>query len=265
MTGLQTLAYALGMTAPLLILVFVLSRLLVRVGLAGIAALISFFPLSMSILQLSILPGIVIHELSHYFACLLTLTPVLEVRLFSPQPDGTMGWVRHAETGPIRRLVIALAPFIGCSVVMYLLIRFGFPSDNIDQLRILPDDLLSGIQAALDAVIVTLRSADLRSILTWVLLDILFATAVAIAPSDADLAPLTAFVIGISVVLIGLYVANQYFGWGLERSSLLNGMAGLLGSLLQYFNALLLFAVAVVGIVALFVVPVGLIGRFVRG
>jgi hypothetical protein len=121
------------------------------------------------------------------------------------------------------------------------------------------------VRTAVDAVAATLRSADLRSILTWVFLDILFATAVAIAPSDADLAPLSIFLVGVVVVVIGVYVANQYFGWGIERSPLLNGIADFTASVLQYFNALLLFAVAVVGIVALFVVPVGLIGRLLRG
>jgi hypothetical protein len=56
---------------------------------------------------------------------LITLTPIYEVHLFRfrREPDGSvqLGEVVHRDTGPIRNFLIAIAPLIGASLLIYLL------------------------------------------------------------------------------------------------------------------------------------------------
>jgi len=60
-------------------------------------------------------PGTVLHELSHYFLCKLLGVQTGRVSLFRPQQteDGfTLGYVEHAQSDPIRRVLISVAPLL---------------------------------------------------------------------------------------------------------------------------------------------------------
>jgi len=155
MSGLETLAYALGATVALMTAVFVLSRILLRFGLLPLAAVFSLSGFNTTL-------ATVIHELSHYLACLLTGVRVRQVRLFSPQKDGAMGWVLSDPSDPLRRSLIALAPFLGGSIAIYLLVRFGLPASHLDPLALAPQDLVEGFRAALIAIVDIIKAADLR-------------------------------------------------------------------------------------------------------
>jgi uncharacterized membrane protein (DUF485 family) len=61
--------------------------------------------------------GVIIHELSHWFACVVTRTHVFEVSFF----DETGGHVKHAVRGPVLMSFIAMFPLIGCSLFMMFL------------------------------------------------------------------------------------------------------------------------------------------------
>ncbi|MBI4577044.1 MAG: hypothetical protein HY722_12350 [Planctomycetes bacterium] len=71
--------------------------------------------------------GTAVHESSHATGCLLTRTPIREWKLFSPQPDGTLGWVTHDQAGRVATAIISVAPIFGNTLVLYLLARFVFP------------------------------------------------------------------------------------------------------------------------------------------
>jgi len=264
MSGLETLAYALGVTVALMGVIFVLSRILLRFGVLPLAAAFSLSGFNVLLLYLLIFPGTVIHELSHYLACLLTGVRVRQVRLFSPQKNGAMGWVMSDPADPLRRSVIALAPFVGGSLAIYALVRFGLPSGQIDPLTIAPNDVAQGFSTAFTSIVNALRTADLHQVTTVLVLYVLFSLGFAVAPSNEDLAPLATYgLLAVGLVLV-VRVVDTHYALGLARSALLNNTAIFLTGVFQRLNALLLFACAVVGLGTLLIVPVAMVAYWLR-
>lgn len=62
------------------------------------------------------MPGTVLHELSHFVACKALGVATGQVNLFRPRraEDGsfTLGYVMHAEAGPLRGALVAIAPLL---------------------------------------------------------------------------------------------------------------------------------------------------------
>jgi hypothetical protein len=264
MGGFDALAYALGMALALMAVLFVLSRLVVRYGLVPLSAALSFSGFNTSLFYLLILPGTVVHELSHYLACIVTFVRVRQLRLFSPQSDGTLGWVAYDKPDPFRRSLIALAPFIGGSVGIFLIVHAAFPAAQLAPLAPAPGDVTQSLSAAMSSIIVTLRSADLGQVVTWIVLYLLFSLSFGVAPSNDDLAPLAVYGLAALAVVIGVRLADEQFGWGLVQSSEVDSAATLLARLFQGLNGLLLFACAVVGMGALVLVPIATLVYWLR-
>lgn len=71
-------------------------------------------------------PGTVVHELGHAIFCLIFLHKIDEISLFHPEPDGTLGYVKHAWDPAslyqrVGNFFIGTGPiWFGCAVV-YLL------------------------------------------------------------------------------------------------------------------------------------------------
>jgi hypothetical protein len=263
MGGLDALVYALALTVALMAALFGLSRLLMRFGILPLSAALSLSGFNSFLFYIIVFPGTVVHELSHYLACLLTGVRVHEVKLFSPQQDGAIGWVIHDRADPLRRSLIAIAPFIGGSVAIYVLMRVGL-STPLDPMALLPADLVQSLSSALLAALDTLRTADLHLIETWLILYALFSLGFGVAPSNEDLAPL--FVDGLVAIgfILALKIADQQFMLGLAENSLLNSVGAALAGGVQHLNALLLFACAVEGLGTLFMVPVATLALWLR-
>lgn len=71
-------------------------------------------------------PGTVVHELGHALFCLIFLHKIKEISLFRPEPDGTLGYVKHAWDPSslyqrIGNFYIATGPIWFSCVVVYLL------------------------------------------------------------------------------------------------------------------------------------------------
>ena len=77
------------------------------------------------LLYLLLAPRTIVHELCHLVACLVTLTRVYEVHLFQlrREGDGTvrLGEVEHADVGPVKNFLIAVAPLVGALALIYFL------------------------------------------------------------------------------------------------------------------------------------------------
>lgn len=84
-------------------------------------------------------PGVMVHELSHAAFCLLFCHRITEMKLFSPEADGTLGYVNHAYNpkNPYHRLgnfFIGTGPVWGGIFVVWLLSRWLLPSDDFSEL-----------------------------------------------------------------------------------------------------------------------------------
>lgn len=267
--GLSALAGAATTTVVLMLVLFFLSNLVLLYGLAPLSGIAS--PLSGCsglFFYLLIMPGTVIHELSHLGACVLSRVRVFDVQLFKPQPNGVVGLVVYERCDPVRRNFIAFAPFLGGSLSLYLVMAYTFVgSKALDLTRLTPrlDDMATSLGATLNAVMAVFANADLTKWSTWLFFYLVFSIGFGIAPSKADLSNLLAdglLLIGIS---LGLYLADTYWHLGLLGSDLVNGLAAGLAGLLQRLNALLLFSGVVIGLGTLFLVPMGALLRQLRG
>lgn len=69
-----------------------------------------------------LLPGIIVHEFSHYLACVLVGLPVSKAQFFGKDPH-----VEHAAPADFRTVVVALAPLVGSGLLGLFLWNLALP------------------------------------------------------------------------------------------------------------------------------------------
>jgi hypothetical protein len=83
---------------------------------------------SINAMSFVFLPGIVVHELSHFLTAAVLFVPAGEME-FAPKREGNsvkLGSVRIAKTDPIRRSIIGFAPiFVGLLIIIGTTYLFG--------------------------------------------------------------------------------------------------------------------------------------------
>ena len=173
--------------------------------------------------HLLLAPGTAIHELSHAFASLVLLVPVRKVHLFGlgREADGTArpGEVVHADGGPIRNFVIAMAPLFVAAGLIYGLSAW-----------LLPKNESWGIL--------------LRSGWTYLFLVIVFFIALGLSPSRQDFKALPAFLAAAIVAVLAGYVVVIALSWKWS----LSGAEKEVEAVLRTANAGLLFVLAMVAV-----------------
>ncbi len=77
---------------------------------------------SFGVLILLLLPGTIIHELSHFIIATLLFVPSGNLTIFPKIEEGRVkaGSLHHANTDPIRRTLIGLAPMIVGLLLIYI-------------------------------------------------------------------------------------------------------------------------------------------------
>lgn len=170
-------------------------------------------------------PGTIVHELCHTVASLVLLVPVREVHLFRlrHEPDGTvqLGEVVHADADPVRNFLIAVAPLLGASVLIYFLSVWLLPK---------------GVS----------RELLFRSGGTYLFLVVVFFIALGLSPSPQDLKALPAFLITAFVVgLVGYFVV-----WMVSKEVNLSSTAVTVEKALRTANTGLVFVLVVVVVVS---------------
>ena len=128
-------------TRALLNAVLIISTgILPWIGVAAVLNLISssiqrnmLFPGTRGFIFLTA-PGVVVHELSHAAFCLVFRHRIMKMKLFSPEDNGTLGYVQHQydphsiyqRTG---NFFIGTGPIWGGLFLLYILSRLLLPQD----------------------------------------------------------------------------------------------------------------------------------------
>ncbi len=84
-------------------------------------------------------PGVVVHELSHAAFCPIFFHRITKMKLFSPEEDGTLGYVNHSYNpkNPYQRIgnfFIGTGPVWGGILVIWLISRWLLPSGSWGEL-----------------------------------------------------------------------------------------------------------------------------------
>lgn len=211
--------------------------------------------------------GVPVHELSHAVAFLLTGAGVQKIVLFAPRGlpeyDGATGVVVPARRpSAFSRLVASIAPFFGCSLAAWLVLRLllpasvfvpiSFPTAGSGiSLRVLLDVLVAYLEGMLGAF-ARLQWSDWRTYLTLYLVASLGMGA---APSREDFRRFFPALIGLFVLLLPVFALLQLFADPARifsrLQSLLSGVLIPIGSALSYatvFALLVLLALVVLAI-----------------
>ena len=138
-------------------------------------------------------PGVIIHELSHLFACLITLAKVEEVKLFSLSG----GFVKHKKSKLpiIGEPIISLFPVIGGTISLFIIFfLFGI---NLPDLRFNLNFILESRDLFL---------SEWRNLSFWILIYLSTSIIISIIPSKKDLKNSLS---GLLIILIIIFLAVE--------------------------------------------------------
>ncbi|MFA6908499.1 MAG: hypothetical protein WC289_01300 [Patescibacteria group bacterium] len=191
------------MNAFVLILLPLIAHLAILYFLSRVINRIAYATLGRGWYLITQWPGVIVHELSHAVACLLTFTRVYEVKLFAPS-DETLGYVTHADTkNPFKRIIISTAPLFGSTIVIWLIVKYLMPDLYIDMQSTISTHTAANIRAYAQYFISLFTNIDFTDWRTYVFLYAMIAIASHAAPSKPDMKHALWGIIGV-LLLIGL-------------------------------------------------------------
>lgn len=153
-------------------------------------------------------PGVMIHEIGHAVFCLIFRHKIMEMKLFSPEDDGTLGYVNHSYNPnnfyhKIGNFFIGTGP-----------IWFGFAILWLITWMLLPGEILNshdGASVQIKNFLIYLISADFwtnwKSYL-WLYLALTVASHITLSPPD-----LVGAWDGIITITSAVLFAFLFFGW----------------------------------------------------
>ncbi len=166
--------------------------------------------------------GTPIHELSHLLMCLVFRHRVDNVAFFEPDPSqGRLGYVRHSwrkgnwfeELG---NAFIAVAPLIGGSLVLLLLLGLFYPETISEILNLQPavgGNVISQVRRSVQVVFIhVLRPDNLLTYRFWVFLYLVLCVGSHMAPSWADYQGTRRSLLLLTVITAGLVLIATMTG-----------------------------------------------------
>lgn len=161
--------------------------------------------LVIALFSLILLPGVFIHELSHYLTAIALRVPVLKFSLV-PQTskDGQLrlGFVQTRRCDPVRDSLIGIAPFVFGLIVIGLIGSARLGMESVVKALFLAD-----AQGIVQSFLESTRRTDF-----WVWVYLAFSISSAMLPSGSDRQSWKLIVIGVIIVLIGLLLVGLG-GW----------------------------------------------------
>jgi len=161
---------------------------------------------------LLLLPGVVVHEMSHWLAARLLGVRVSPISIGPERKRGRQvrfGSVQIARADPVRESLIGLAPLISGTALVLVIARWGF-----GLLPTLSTDLATWL---------ALLPACLRAPDGWLWVYLVFAISNAMLPSASDRRPwrtlgvYLGLVLAVAYALLGLPRGSEaWLGWGLS-------------------------------------------------
>lgn len=149
-----------------------------------------------------LLPGILIHELSHWLTATLLGVRTGKISLWPSRRRGKqmrMGSVRVARTDPLRGSLIGLAPLISGSIAILIIGQLVLGLGDLGEV------LLSGEwEPVWKSVVTHLRAPDF-----WLWLYLIFAVSNAMLPSETDREPWRPVLLFMALAALFVYLA----GW----------------------------------------------------
>ena len=176
-------------------------------------------------------PGVMIHELSHAFFCLIFRHKVVKMKLFSPEKDGTLGYVNHVYNPKSRfqrigNFFIGTGPVWGGVFMLWLVTRL-----------LLPSDILSLERGLLEAVfnlaryIISVEFWSRWQSYCWLYLILTISSHVTLSPPD-----LVGATAGASTLIVTVFLFGLALGW---HSSLSSFVDRILHNMLVYTSSIL--------------------------
>lgn len=202
-------------------------------------------------------PGVVVHELSHLLAALLTFTKVTGISLI-PKISGNsreLGSVTHESVkDPFRLILISAFPFIGSAVVIWLLTILLLPKASLSA-PIIPVvnewwQIIDYFQLWFKFVGNLWQAFDISMWQSWLWLYLLICLAAHLAPSGHDLNYTTTglAVLTLLIILVVVIISIVYKPVGFELVNYFAGLVEMLLPLLSFTIALQIMVSCLVGI-----------------
>lgn len=187
-----------------------------------------------------VLPGVVIHELSHWLVALVLGVRVRKLRI-GPVRKGrgrrvSLGSVQVANVDPLRASLIGLAPLLGGTAVILLIGNLVLGIDTLAEMVV--GQGLEGVWPWLGQVV---HVPDV-----WIWLYLIFAISNAMLPSDSDMAAMRPVLIFLGLVALVVLVIGGVPAIPAQVAQIVNALASYLASaLVATLAADLVFMVAI--------------------
>ncbi len=196
----QTSLSAFGLAALLFIAT---NRILMQSLFRALRQLLHWPGLYVPVVALLLLPGVLLHELSHALGAVILIGDVTEISVLPRVMEGEeieFGSVKYRGVDPLRRILVGLMPIAAGSLALSLILSLG--------LRVHIPLRLIGAQQVKEVVIQELGvlvQGGWRSGLWWYLL---FVIANAMIPSRQDLEGWLSMAAFVVIVAAGLYLTG---------------------------------------------------------
>ena len=190
-------------------------------------------------------PGVMIHELSHAFFCLVFRHRIVEMKLFSPEEDGTLGYVNHSYNPQslfqrCGNFFIGTGPIWGGTALLAVLSYFLLPGEMTRYNSASEEQFGEFISGLFSVAFWTSWTSWL-----WLYLTLTICSHITLSCSD-----LRGAVDGFGMLCGVFLLANVLLDWCGNWPQIINGLSlSIFGMLLPIFGVISIFMLVMTAII----------------